>query len=352
MTGMDHWPTIAIVILNWNGISLFPQFMPLMLEHSRRAGVSVIVADNGSTDGSVEFLERHFPDVRVIRMDRNYGFAEGYNRALSQVGADIFVLVNSDVEVTPGWMEPCISRLEAHPGMAAVQPKVRSWKEREKFEYAGAAGGFLDNWGYPFCRGRILSEVETDHGQYDDSISIFWATGACLFIRAEAFRKAGGFDEEFFAHMEEIDLCWRLKNQGWEIGFEPASLVFHLGGATLSYQSPQKVFLNFRNSLWVLMKNLPRGRLLPVMLPRMLLDGVAAAQFLVSGEFSAFKAVWKAHIAFYRSLNHFLRKRKILLPLVKTSHHPEIYRGSMVWNFYIRRIRHFSQFRFYPPQEH
>lgn len=349
---MENRPSIAIVILNWNGISLFPQFLPSLVEHSRGEGISLIVADNGSTDGSPEFLEQHFPAVKVIRLGENHGFAGGYNRALSQVDADIFVLVNSDIEVTPGWLEPCVSRLVADPGMAAIQPKVRSWKERHKFEYAGAAGGFLDHWGYPFCRGRVLAEVEEDHGQYDQSLSIFWATGACMFIRAEAFRQSGGFDEDFFAHMEEIDLCWRLKNQGRTIAFEPASLVYHLGGATLSYQSPQKVFLNFRNSLWMLLKNLPQGRLIPVLLPRMILDGVAAAQFLVTGQVSAFRAVGKAHMAFYGSLRRFLRKRKALLPLVKNPHHPEVYRGSMVWNFYVRHIRRFSQFPFHPGHDH
>ncbi len=351
MTLSRHRPSVAIVILNWNGRSLFPQFLPPILEQSRREGITLFVADNGSTDGSPEFLETHFPEVNLLRLDRNHGFAGGYNRALAQIDADVFVLVNSDVEVTPGWMEPCLALLEAHPRLAAVQPKIRSWKEKEKFEYAGAAGGFLDSLGYPFCRGRILTEVETDLGQYDTPASILWATGACLFIRAEAFHGAGGFDEDFFAHMEEIDLCWRLKNQGWQIRIEPASVVFHLGGATLSYQSPRKVYLNFRNSLWMLLKNLPAGKLLPVLLPRLVLDGVAAAEFLVTGQVSAFKAVWQAHMAFYRSLHRFLKKRKALLPLAQVNHHPEIYNGSMVWNFYVRRIRRFSQFPFHPDHD-
>lgn len=348
MTGSPSRPSVAIVILNWNGISLFPQFLPSILEHSLREGVTVYVADNGSTDGSPEFLEAHFSQVTLLRLGHNYGFAGGYNRALALIEADIYVLVNSDVEVTPQWIEPCVARLMDAPRVAAVQPKVISWKNKDKFEYAGAAGGFLDHWGYPFCRGRILAEVETDHGQYDDPVSILWATGACLFIRAEAFHQAGGFDEDFFAHMEEIDLCWRLKNQGYQIWVEPGSSVYHLGGATLSYQSPRKVYLNFRNSLWMLLKNLPSGRLLPVLFPRMVLDGVAAAQFLASGQFSAFRAVWNAHRAFYGSLRQFLRKRQELLPLVKINHHPEIYSGSMVWNFYARRKRRFSQFHFHP----
>ncbi len=344
----DH-PAVAIVILNWNGIALFPRFLPSVLENSASAGVTVYVADNGSTDGSLAWLADHFPSVIRIPLDANHGFAGGYNRALAQVEADIFILLNSDVEVTNGWLEPCIAHLIKNPRTAAVQPKVRSWSAKEKFEYAGAAGGFLDHWGYPFCRGRILSEVEEDHGQYDQPASIFWATGACLFIRSQAFREAGGFDEDFFAHMEEIDLCWRLKNQGWTIGVEPSSVVYHLGGATLSYQSPRKVFLNFRNSLWMLLKNLPEGKLFPVMFPRMILDGIAAAEFLLSGQFSAFAAVLKAHAAFYSALPRFLRKRKTLLPRVVQTNHPEIYPGSMVWNFFIKKQKQFSRFNFRAP---
>ena len=346
---MSQPPSIAIVILNWNGMELLPRFLPSVLEHSHRKGVSVYVADNGSTDGSPEYVANRFPQVKLIRLERNHGFAGGYNKALAQIDAGIFVLLNSDVEVTPAWLDPCIRRFSENPALAAVQPKILSWADRSKFEYAGAAGGFIDRWGYPFCRGRILSTVEEDRGQYDQPLSIFWATGACMFIRSEAFRAAGGFDEDFFAHMEEIDLCWRLKNQGWHIAFDPSSALYHLGGATLSYQSPRKVFLNFRNSLWMLMKNLPEGKLLPVMLPRMLLDGIAAAEFLASGQWSAFRAVWNAHIDFYRTLPRFLRKRKELLPLVKQTRHPEIYRGCMVWNFYIRKQRHFSRFNFDPP---
>jgi GT2 family glycosyltransferase len=245
-------------------------------------------------------------------------------------------------------MEPCIRRLADDPGLAAVQPKILSYSEKNKFEYAGAAGGFLDRWGYPFCRGRILFEVEEDNGQYDLPVSLFWATGACLFIRAELFHRSGGFDEDFFAHMEEIDLCWRLKNQGWQIKAEPGSKVYHLGGATLSYQSPKKIFLNFRNSLWMMVKNLPEGHLWTRLLPRMILDGAAAVEFLVSGQFSAFSAVLRAHGAFYKSFGRFLAKRKSLLPLVKQNNHPEIFRGSMVLRFYLLRYRTFDKYRFGP----
>jgi len=348
---MENKPAIALVILNWNGASLLRQFLPSVLSHTKEEGVTIHVADNGSTDGSADLLKDHFPEVHLLELGKNYGFAGGYNRALARIRADVYVLLNSDVEVTPGWLQPCRERLAEHPRIAALQPKIRSLTRRNHFEYAGAAGGFLDRWGYPFCRGRILSETEEDRGQYNQAIPLFWASGACLFIRSDAFHQAGGFDEDFFAHMEEIDLCWRLKNQGWQIFSEPGSVVYHLGGATLSYQSPRKVFLNFRNSLWMLLKNLPEGKLLPVLLPRMILDGIAAAQFLVSGQMTAFWAVWNAHMNFYRTLPRFLRKRKELLPRVKKTGHPEIFRGSMIWNFYIRRQRHFSLFKFDPPQE-
>lgn len=343
---MNSAPSIAVVILNWNGVTLFSRFLPSVLTNSREKGVTVYVADNGSTDGSPEYVRKNYPSVKLVELDRNYGFAGGYNRALKQIRADIYVLLNSDVEVTPGWLEPCIRRLAEEPGTAAVQPKILSFAEKSRFEYAGAAGGFLDKWGFPFCRGRILFEVEEDTGQYDQPVSLFWATGACLFIRAELFLKSGGFDEDFFAHMEEIDLCWRLKNQGWQIKFEPLSHVYHLGGATLSYQSPRKVYLNFRNSLWMLVKNLPQGHLLSRLVPRMILDGVAAIDFLATGQFSAFTSVLNAHYAFYKTVSKFLAKRKSLLPEVKKNDHPEIFRGSMVLRFYIMRYRKFSRFRF------
>jgi GT2 family glycosyltransferase len=213
---------IAIVILNWNGAHLFSEFLPSVIRHSLLEGVTIYVADNGSTDNSVAYLMEHFPVVNIIRLKKNFGFAKGYNIALQQIDADYYVLLNSDVEVTPGWLLPCIQRLEARPEMAALQPKVLSYASRHQFEYAGAAGGFIDRWGFPFCRGRILSETENDHGQYDQPVSLFWATGACLVIRARVFHENGGFDDDFFAHMEEIDLCWRLKNRGWQIGLETA----------------------------------------------------------------------------------------------------------------------------------
>lgn len=340
---------IAIVILNWNGAHLFAEFLPTVIRHSQRDDVSIFVADNGSTDGSIACLKENYPQANIIELGINYGFSKGYNLALQQVNAEYFVLLNSDIEVTEGWLDPCINQLDSLPAIAALQPKIISYRNRDQFEYAGAAGGFIDKWGYPFCRGRILSKTEVDNRQYDDRISLFWATGACMFIRAGAFRESGGFDEDFFAHMEEIDLCWKLKNQGWQIGFEPSSVVYHLGGATLSYQSPQKIFLNFRNNLWMLFKNLPKGKLLPVMFVRLFLDGVAAAHFISVGQFSAFYAVVKAHMAFCSSLKYIIRKRKQLLPKTVIQHHPEIYKGSIVFMFYLRKQYKFSDLNFHPP---
>lgn len=346
---MSENPGIAIVILNWNGISLLREYLPGVLQHSPPEVAEIYVADNGSTDGSVAWLMKYHPRVKVIELKQNHGFSKGYNRALQNIDAKYFVLINSDIEVTENWMEPCIRRLEEDPELAAVQPKILSHTNRGEFEYAGAAGGYIDRWGYPFCRGRILYVTEEDKGQYNQPVSVLWATGACLFIKSEAFRESGGFDDDFFAHMEEIDLCWRLKNQGWRIGMEPAATVYHLGGATLSYQSPRKVYLNFRNNLWMLMKNLPAGQLVPVMLARMVLDGVAAIHFLLTGKTEAFVAVWKAHMAFYRSFSRFLGKRRELLNKAVIKNHPEIFKGSMVYRFYIRKQKKYPDFDFHPP---
>jgi len=340
----------AIVILNWNGAHLFSEFLPSVIRHSLSDGVSIYVADNGSTDNSLDYLSEHFPVVNIIRLKTNFGFSKGYNFALQEVDADYYVLLNSDVEVTPNWLRPCIQRFEDQSELAALQPKVLSYIGRNEFEYAGAAGGFIDRWGFPFCRGRILSETEVDHGQYDQPVSLFWATGACLVIRAKVFHENGGFDDDFFAHMEEIDLCWRLKNKGWQIGLETASTVYHLGGATLSYYSPRKVYLNFRNNLWMLLKNLPENRVVPVLFFRMILDGVAALHFLLSGKVQASRAVFEAHMSFWKNLCRFVKKRRQLLPGVTKNNHPEIFSGSMVYKFYIKKQRKFTDFKFNPTQ--
>ena len=275
---------VSVVILNWNGCDMLRTFLPSVVRCSKSGQVEVCVADNGSTDASVEMLREEFPCVRIIVLDQNHGFADGYNLALQQVEAEYVVLLNSDVEVTEHWLEPMISYLDAHPEVAACQPKIRSQRQKEYFEYAGAAGGFIDKYGYPFCRGRVMEVVEKDEGQYDTILPVFWATGAALFIRLADYREAGGLDGRFFAHMEEIDLCWRLRSRGRKIVCIPQSTVYHVGGATLKKENPRKTFLNFRNNLVMLYKNLPDEELNKVMRIRACLDYVAAFTFLLKGQ--------------------------------------------------------------------
>ncbi|KAF0236894.1 MAG: Glycosyl transferase group 2 family [Prolixibacteraceae bacterium] len=339
---------IAIVILSWNGEKLFDDFLPSVIEHSNSENMEVIVADNGSEDKSVEHLRLFYPSVRIIGLKANYGFAEGYNQALKQVEAEFFILLNSDVKVTQNWIGPCIERFEANEKLAAIQPKILSYNQPDKFEYAGAAGGFIDKFGYPFCRGRILNRIEKDFGQYDEPSTIFWATGACMFIRASAFKTAGGFDGDFWAHMEEIDLCWRLKNQGYKVVYEPKSVVYHLGGGTLSYGSPKKVYLNFRNNLFMLFKNLPRQQFTRIFFLRMVLDGVAAVKFIIGLNNSEFWAVLKAHFSFYKNLAILIRKRKLVQKLVIVKNHPEVFSKSIMWKFFIQKKRKFSELHFNP----
>jgi GT2 family glycosyltransferase len=328
---------VAVVILNWNGKRYLEQFLPFVLQHSRDIA-TVIVADNASTDDSVAYLKEMHPDVRLIINDQNGGFAKGYNDALKQVDAEYYVLLNSDIEVTAGWLEPMIRLMDSDPSLAACQPKLLSWHERNKFEYAGAAGGFIDRYGYPFCRGRIFFDIEEDNGQYDDACEIFWATGACMFVRSELYHRFGGLDEDFFAHMEEIDFCWRLKTEGYKIMYCPGSVVYHIGGGTLPKNAARKTYLNFRNNFTLLFKNLPAGRIFPVFFVRLILDGVAGVKFLVDGGFSNLSAVTRAHFAFYRRFPENRRKRRLLK-------HPEvncIYRGNLVWDHYVAGKKKFS----------
>lgn len=339
---------IAIVILNWNGVKLFPDFLPSIIEHSKDENIEIIVADNGSSDNSLLFLEKNFPSVTIMDLKNNYGFAEGYNVALEQIEADYFVLVNSDVKVKRGWIDPCIKQFEKDERIAAVQPKILSYNEPEYFEYAGAAGGFIDKYGYPFCRGRILDKVEKDEHQYEQSGEIFWATGACMFVRAETFKKSGGLDSNFWAHMEEIDLCWRLKNQGFKIVYEPQSVVYHLGGGSLSYGDPRKVYLNFRNNLFMLFKNLSKERFPRILLLRMILDGVAAAKFLLGMEFKSFWAVVRAHIAFYKNLSKLRIKRKELKKQRAINKHEQMFNNSIMWKFFLQKIYKFTDLNFNP----
>ncbi len=320
-----------VVILNWNGREHLRTFLSSVVRHTP-AGVGIVVADNGSDDDSVAMLQRDFPTVGIVRLDRNYGFAEGYDRAIAQLDADYYVLLNSDVETPQGWCEPLVAALDADPRLGAVQPKMRSWLRPDYFEYAGACGGFLDRLGYPFCRGRMLSEVERDEGQYDTFRHCLWASGACMACRRELFTELGGFDGSFFAHMEEIDLCWRAQLAGFRIAVEPASVVYHLGGGTLPVGSPRKTYLNYRNNLAMLYKNLPAGQLWWILPLRMALDGLSALAYLITGREKLFGSVWRAHVDFYRQLPELRRKRAAVRSMTVGT--PEgIYRGLMLWRF-------------------
>ena len=286
----------AIIILNWNGAQMLRTYLPSVVAHTK--GAEIIVADNGSTDNSLEVLAQEFPTVKTIVLDTNYGFAEGYNRAIGQVESDYVVLLNSDVEVTEGWLAPLLDYMNAHPEVAAVQPKIRAWREKDRFEHAGAAGGYLSWLGYPYCRGRRFGRVEQDHGQYDTVAEIDWTTGACMCARTKVYKECGGLDAAFFAHMEEIDLCWRMRNKGWKLACVPQSVVYHLGGGSLSYDNPRKTFLNFRNNLLMIYKN----RCFPwiVLTLRFFLDYAAAAMFLVTGKKGSAKAVYEARKEYKR----------------------------------------------------
>ena len=305
---MSALPEVAVVILNWNGRQHLADYLPSVVEHS--VGARVIVADNGSSDDS-EAVARGL-GAEWLALPQNFGFAGGYNRALAQVEADVYVLLNSDVRVTAGWLDAPLARLRADERVGAVQPKIRSVERPRHFEYAGAAGGFLDDLGYPYCRGRIFQTVECDEGQYDEPLRCDWASGAACFVAARAWRQVGGFDDSFFAHMEEIDLCWRLRRAGYQVWCEPASTVYHLGGGTLAYASPTKVYLNFRNSLKMILKNGgPPTAVVPRLYLRQLLDGVAALKFLAEGNRRAAAAVVRAHLAFYRRGSGVGRRRAV-----------------------------------------
>ena len=334
----------SIVILNWNGAEMLRRFLPTVVA-ALEPDSEVVVADNGSIDGSLALLEREFPSVRRIALLQNYGFAEGYNRALAQVEAEYFVLLNSDVRVEPGWLAPLTDYMDVHPEAAACQPKLLSEREPDKFEYAGACGGFIDRYGYPFCRGRVFGEVETDHGQYDDTASLFWATGAALLIRRKDWQDVGGLDGRFFAHMEEIDLCWRLRTRGRQVVCVPQSRAYHVGGGTLAQGNPRKTFLNFRNNLLLLYKNLPEQELRRVMCVRFFLDYVAALKFLLGGSPGEAKAVWRARREFRRIKAGFLPQREANLRAATLHNIPERYATSLLAEFYLRRHKTFATLR-------
>lgn len=332
---------IAVVILNFNGAEMLRAFLPSVVEYSPEA--EVIVADNSSTDASAQVMSEEFPAVRYIQLEKNYGFADGYNRALAQVEAEYFLLLNSDVEVTQGWLAPMLEYMDSHPEVAACQPKLLSYKNKKEFEYAGGCGGFIDKYGYPYCRGRIFDTVEEDKGQYDSIAELFWATGAALMIRAEDYRAAGGLDGTFFAHMEEIDLCWRLRSRGRGIVCIPQSCVYHVGGATLNKSNPRKTYLNFRNNLLMLYKNLPENELRHVMFVRALLDYVAAFKSLLSGDAAGCRAVLQARRDFRRIKHDYSDLRRENLEKCVEADVKERTSFSILWKYYAGGRRLFSE---------
>ncbi len=337
---MTASPFVAIVILNWNGKHYLQQFLPFVLATTYKA-CKVVVADNDSTDGSVAFLQLHFPQVEVIQLPQNYGFAKGYNEALKQVQADYYVLLNSDVEVTPDWLQPMIDLLEQNADYAACQPKILAYNNKRLFEYAGAAGGWLDAFGYPFARGRVFDICEEDRGQYNDTTEVFWASGAALVIKAEAFHSIKGFDEYFFAHQEEIDLCWRLQLSGKKIGCCPQSVIYHVGGGTLPRGNSRKTFLNFRNNLIMLAKNLSPAEKWWKIPFRIVLDNVSAVKGLLTGDGGYFIAILKAHWGFYRWC--WSRHSKPLLPRQKLASLKGVYPHNIVWQHFVKKKNRFSE---------
>ena len=331
---------MLLLYFNWNGKEFLVKFLPSLVQFGK-LGVEIYVIDNASSDGSVDFLRENFKEVNIIENSENYGFAGGYNHGLKYIDAEYYIILNSDIQLTEGWIDPMVEYLDGHAEVAACQPKIRSYDEPERFEYAGASGGYIDFWGYPFCRGRLFQAIEKDYGQYDDITEIFWASGACLFIRKDCFWEVGGFDEDFFAHMEEIDLCWRLKNKGYKIVVIPQSVVFHVGGGTLPKKSWRKTFFNMRNNALMLIKNLPKKWLPIVLFARLFLDFAAALKFLVDGGFKNFWAVFKAYFSLIRSFGRTMSKRENL-PSRQVS---GIYRGSIVWSYYIRGKRYFNSLK-------
>ena len=328
---------IAVVILNWNGRKFLEQFLPNVIQNSVNEYTTVYIIDNASTDSSIVFLQQKYPNIPCIILDKNYGFADGYNRGLQQIEADYFVLLNSDVEVTPNWIEPIITFMKADSNCAVCMPKLKSYQAKEYFEYAGAAGGFIDKYGYPFCDGRLFDSIEKDNGQYNEIKEIFWGSGAALFVKSKIFQELGGLDANFFAHMEEIDFCWRVKNAGYSIYYIPSSIVYHVGGGTLPQSNPFKTYLNFRNNLFLLYKNLPKNKLHSTIFIRKLFDGVAFIKFLVSFDFANCKAIWNAHMDYYKALPMLKEKRKELEKVLVQSKHSQIYTKSIVVQYFIKR---------------
>ena len=329
----------AVVILNWNGIDWLKKFLPIIIDKSKIA--NIYLADNASDDNSVEFVKNTFPTVNIIQNLYNVGFAKGYNQALSKLTERYFVLINSDIEVTNNWIEPIINLMEDDESISACQPKILDYNHKEKFEYAGASGGFLDNLGYPFCRGRIFDSLEHDRNQYNDISEVFWATGACLFVRSKHFNEVNGFDNDFFAHQEEIDLCWRLKNKGYKVMVNPQSIVYHVGGGTLDSSSPFKTYLNFRNNLYMLFKNLPVTDLIKTIFLRLILDGIAGLKFITKKRgLSHVLAILRAHIVFYLNLPRLILKRQ---KINQCSNLRGKYNWSILYRYYFKDQKTYSE---------
>ena len=328
---------VAVVILNWNGKQLLEQFLPSVVKYSCDEA-KIYIADNNSDDDSIPFVKANYPQITVVQNTENGGYAKGYNDGLQRIDADVFALVNSDIEVTENWLMPIIAEFNSSKNTAIIQPKILDFKNKTSFEYAGAGGGFIDRFGYPYCRGRIFSTLETDTHQYDNTIDIFWASGACFFIRAEVYQQLQGFDEDYFAHQEEIDLCWRAKNLGLTIKYVGTSIVYHVGGATLDETNPKKTYLNFRNSLFSLIKNLPASSLFPIVFLRLFLDGLAGIKFVLELKPLHTWAIIKAHFIFYWHLPKMLKKRK------KTPHKTTSYfhSKSIVWQYFVMKRKYFS----------
>ncbi len=337
---MNQEKKVAVVILGWNGKKYLEQFLPSVVQFTSQNLCEIIVADNCSTDGSVEFVKANYPNIRIIQNTRNGGYAGGYNDALKQIDSKYFVLLNQDVEVTENWVEKVIDVMETDENIAAAQPKLLAFHDREYFEYAGGAGGFLDYMSYAFCRGRIFETMEKDEGQYDDVKEIFWASGACLFIRSALYKSAGGLDEDFFAHQEEIDLCWRINSMNYKIVCVPQAVVYHVGGGSLPYGNTRKTYLNFRNNLMMMFKNSPAGTILFKIFIRMILDGLAAVNSVVKTKgFAELNAILKAHFAFYVSIPSLLEKRKA----IKHKSSAKLFNKSIVWAYFVQRKRKFSE---------
>lgn len=330
---------VAVVILNWNGEKLLEQFLPSIVNFSAEHA-DIYLADNASSDNSISYVREHFPSVKIVENATNGGYAKGYNDALQSIKADVYCLINSDVEVSENWLSPVTKVFQEEENTAIIQPKLLDFKDKTKFEYAGAGGGFIDLYGYPYCRGRVFNRLETDKGQFDDVSEVFWASGACFFIRSEVYHKLGGFDEDYFAHQEEIDLCWRVQNEGYDVKYVGTSTVFHVGGATLQESNPQKTFLNFRNSLLNVIKNVPKQWFLFVVFSRLILDGIAGIKFLLELRPIHTWAILRAHLSLYKNFFKFLKKRRKLQKKYEYNLHT-----SIVWQYFILGRRKFKNLR-------